>query len=182
MENVEVFLKFDPRYGDAESLDRRIFDAAVEYFSYVHAKKIADMTKEDAYQALLEYRDYAIREELRWTYLENKIRSLMHDDNAFCVEESCIISLRDPNLKGVPIDIHYQVFKRDLFQCRYCGTTGSKEELEVDYILPPREGGSLEIDNLVTACVDCKNKVLLARSRPATGEKPKKPKPKKSRT
>jgi len=173
MENVEVFLKFDPRYGDAEKLDRRIFDAAIEYYSYIHAKKVESMSKEDAYKALLEFREYSIREQLRWTYLEHKIRTLMHDTSAFTVEEPSISSLHEANLKDLSLEAQFGVFQRDQFSCRYCGTTGAVEELEIDYILPPSDGGTLDIDNIVTTCVDCKNKVLLSRSRPVPPAMPR---------
>jgi hypothetical protein len=50
----------------------------------------------------------------------------------------------------------FDVFKRDGFQCQYCGTHPSETVLlEVDHIHPVAEGGSNEIDNLVTACFDC---------------------------
>jgi len=175
MENVEVFLKFDPRYGDAETLDRRVFDAALEHYSYFHGKGIADMTKEDAYDALLEYRDYTIRERIRWSLLEHKVRSIMHDDNAYKDEEPAIVSLRS-DIKDLSLETIFQILHRDQFMCRYCGVPGSKEELEIDFIVPPSEGGSLDIDNLVTACMECKNKVLLARSRPKPARKAKRPK------
>ncbi len=173
MENVEVFLKFDPRYGDAEKLDRRVFDAAIEYYSYIHAKKVEEMTKDDAYQALAEYREYALREHLRWKYMENKIRSLMHDQCAYTTDEPALACFHIPNLIEIPMEQHFEVFNRDQFQCRYCGVTGEEEELEIDFITLPEEGGTLDLDNIVTACVDCKNKVLLSRSRPKPPAMPK---------
>ena len=50
----------------------------------------------------------------------------------------------------------FDVFKRDGFQCSYCGTHPPETVLlEVDHIHPVAEGGTNEIDNLVTACWDC---------------------------
>jgi hypothetical protein len=50
----------------------------------------------------------------------------------------------------------FDVFKRDGFQCAYCGTHPSETVLlEVDHIHPVAEGGTNDIDNLVTACWDC---------------------------
>lgn len=50
----------------------------------------------------------------------------------------------------------FDVFKRDGFQCVYCGAHPSETVLlEVDHIHPVAEGGSNDIDNLVTACSDC---------------------------
>jgi len=50
----------------------------------------------------------------------------------------------------------FDVFKRDGFQCTYCGAHPSETILlEVDHIHPVAEGGTNDIDNLVTACFDC---------------------------
>jgi hypothetical protein len=50
----------------------------------------------------------------------------------------------------------FDVFKRDAFQCVYCGAHPSETVLlEVDHIHPVVEGGTNDIDNLVTACWDC---------------------------
>src|SRR5687768_8195488 len=50
----------------------------------------------------------------------------------------------------------FDVFKRDSFQCAYCGAHPSETVLlEVDHIHPVADGGTNDIDNLVTACWDC---------------------------
>lgn len=50
----------------------------------------------------------------------------------------------------------FDVFKRDQFQCAYCGAHPSETVLlEVDHIHPVAEGGTNDIDNLVTACWAC---------------------------
>ena len=50
----------------------------------------------------------------------------------------------------------FDVFKRDGFKCAYCGATPSESVvLEVDHIHPVADGGTNEINNLVTACWDC---------------------------
>lgn len=50
----------------------------------------------------------------------------------------------------------FDVFKRDGFKCAYCGATPSETVLlEVDHIHPVADGGTNDIDNLVTACWDC---------------------------
>lgn len=62
--------------------------------------------------------------------------------------------------------LRFDVFKRDGFACVYCGTHPSEAViLEVDHVHPVIEGGTNEIDNLVTACFDCnrgKGKHLLS--------------------
>ena len=49
----------------------------------------------------------------------------------------------------------FDVFKRDMFCCQYCGRTPPAVVLEVDHILPVASGGKSSIDNLLTACFDC---------------------------
>jgi hypothetical protein len=58
--------------------------------------------------------------------------------------------------QGISKKLRFDVFKRDLFQCAYCGAHPSETVLlEVDHIHPVAEGGTNDIDNLVTACWDC---------------------------
>lgn len=49
----------------------------------------------------------------------------------------------------------FDVFKRDLFCCQYCGGTPPTVTLEIDHIVPISKKGGDEIDNLVTSCFDC---------------------------
>ncbi|MDH5399094.1 MAG: HNH endonuclease [Cyclobacteriaceae bacterium] len=44
------------------------------------------------------------------------------------------------------------VFKRDGFQCQYCGT---KKDLSIDHVLPRARGGKTTWKNLVAACKRC---------------------------
>lgn len=49
----------------------------------------------------------------------------------------------------------FEIFKRDLFVCQYCGQKPPAVVLEVDHIVAVAEGGSDEDHNLITACFDC---------------------------
>src|SRR5271157_4241406 len=51
--------------------------------------------------------------------------------------------------------IRFEVFKRDNFQCQYCGQEAPDVVLEVDHIEPKVENGSDDILNLITSCFDC---------------------------
>lgn len=64
---------------------------------------------------------------------------------------STTANLRKPMSKKLRFD----VFKRDGFQCQYCGRTPPAVVLEPDHIHPVAKGGKNDIDNLVTACFDC---------------------------
>lgn len=49
----------------------------------------------------------------------------------------------------------FNIFKRDGFTCQYCGAHPPGVILHVDHITPVAEGGTSDIDNLVTACEPC---------------------------
>jgi len=51
--------------------------------------------------------------------------------------------------------LRFEVFKRDGFQCAYCGQTPPAVALEVDHVDPKSKGGKDDIDNLITACFNC---------------------------
>jgi len=49
----------------------------------------------------------------------------------------------------------FEVFKRDLFTCQYCGRRPPDVVLECDHVTPRCEGGSDDMDNLATSCWEC---------------------------
>lgn len=57
--------------------------------------------------------------------------------------------------KSMSNALRFEVFKRDLFTCQYCGRKAPDVILEVDHIKPVSKGGDNSIENLVTACWDC---------------------------
>ncbi len=48
------------------------------------------------------------------------------------------------------------VFRRDNYECQYCGLRGDK--LTLDHIIPRKEGGGETWENLVCACTHCNNR------------------------
>lgn len=51
--------------------------------------------------------------------------------------------------------LRFEIFKRDSFQCIYCGRVPPEILLEVDHITPVSKGGSNDESNLITSCKDC---------------------------
>lgn len=49
----------------------------------------------------------------------------------------------------------FEVFKRDGFQCQYCGGKAPDVTLQVDHIEPVAKGGTNDLLNLVTSCDEC---------------------------
>jgi len=57
--------------------------------------------------------------------------------------------------KSISKKIRFNIFKRDLFTCQYCGAVPPKVILELDHMTPVSKGGTNDKDNLVTSCFDC---------------------------
>ena len=57
--------------------------------------------------------------------------------------------------KALSQKIRFEVFKRDSFTCAYCGRKAPDVVLQVDHIVPVAQGGTNDILNLVTSCVEC---------------------------
>lgn len=47
------------------------------------------------------------------------------------------------------------IFKRDKFQCQYCGRICHRDELNLDHVVPESRGGPKSWPNIVTSCKHC---------------------------
>ena len=56
---------------------------------------------------------------------------------------------------AAPLRRRFLVLQRDGFRCRYCGAAPNFAHLHVDHAISMRDGGSDEMDNLVTSCREC---------------------------
>ena len=58
--------------------------------------------------------------------------------------------------------IHFcrkSIFKRDKYQCQYCGCKPGSENLSLDHLIPRSASGKTTWENICLACIDCnKNK------------------------
>jgi hypothetical protein len=59
------------------------------------------------------------------------------------------------NFQKVPLT-RENVFKRDDYECVYCGDS-HRRDLTIDHVIPQSKGGPNTWDNLVTACKRCNN-------------------------
>ena len=57
--------------------------------------------------------------------------------------------------KAISKKLRFEIFKRDEFSCQYCGSHPPSVILHVDHIIPVKEGGDNNIDNLITSCSSC---------------------------
>jgi len=54
--------------------------------------------------------------------------------------------------------IRTATLKRDQYTCKECGRKASQFSLEVHHIIPRNEGGTDDMKNLVTLCIECHKK------------------------
>ena len=57
--------------------------------------------------------------------------------------------------KAISKGLRFDIFRRDEFTCQYCGSQPPDVVLEIDHIMPVKEGGDNHPLNLVTACEAC---------------------------
>lgn len=60
-----------------------------------------------------------------------------------------------PNKRKISQKLRFEVFKRDAFKCQYCGKSAPLVVLHIDHVTPIAKGGTNDLMNLVTSCVEC---------------------------
>ncbi|MGI2907442.1 HNH endonuclease [Tolypothrix sp. VBCCA 56010] len=55
----------------------------------------------------------------------------------------------------IPASVRVSALHTDGYKCVFCGRTTQQAQLEVDHILPFSKGGSNDISNLQTLCLNC---------------------------
>jgi hypothetical protein len=51
-----------------------------------------------------------------------------------------------------------KVYERDEYKCRYCGKQLTRFTCTLDHVTPVAAGGKNNLENLVTACLDCNSR------------------------
>ena len=49
----------------------------------------------------------------------------------------------------------HNIFERDRHQCQYCGRMLSRQELNLDHVIPRDRGGQTTWENIVCSCIEC---------------------------
>ena len=82
------------------------------------------------------------------------VKIFMEDIDAETIFPASLRRDKD-NRKTISPKVRLAVFKRDGFACVKCGANGKTSRLEVDHKIPVSQGGSNELNNLQTLCMDC---------------------------
>jgi hypothetical protein len=91
-------------------------------------------------------RVHAVSAEINWLWLRGFL--VFHDAKA--------APKRSPRRKKpIPGKLRWEVFKRDDFRCRHCGT---RDDLAADHIHPESMGGPTTLGNLQTLCRPCNSR------------------------
>ncbi|BAQ63984.1 HNH endonuclease [Geminocystis sp. NIES-3709] len=55
----------------------------------------------------------------------------------------------------IPIEVRKYIYNRDKYQCQSCGKKLEETTLSIDHIIPLAKGGSNDMSNLQTLCLNC---------------------------
>lgn len=94
-----------------------------------------------------------------WTSMEPKDGGfVVAGDTQFRVPEVILLSRYDklPNRKVKFSRRH--VYRRDNYECQYCGENPGTELLTIDHVMPRSRGGKTTWENCVLACLDCNSR------------------------
>ena len=84
--------------------------------------------------------------------------ALINRERDFAMTEAILsdpIILNKARRKPLSKKTRFEIFKRDCFQCQYCGAHPPDVVLEVDHVDPVALGGTDHKENLVTSCYAC---------------------------
>lgn len=109
--------------------------------------------------------------EKRYCVICNK--ELCHQNKKYCSitcmsinYQTILLKENNPNWKGIekyrstglPTHIRKQVLKRDGYKCKKCGVVDWEQSpslLHIHHIVPVVDGGTEDLDNLITLCIYC---------------------------
>lgn len=57
--------------------------------------------------------------------------------------------------KAISKRVRFAVFSRDGYCCRYCGESSENIKLVVDHVIPVCQGGTNDMENLISSCEPC---------------------------
>ena len=80
------------------------------------------------------------------------VRSVSH---CFRIPEIVVLSLFDRLPKKQVKFTRESIYRRDSFNCQYCGDRFESRQLNLDHVIPRDKGGRTTWENVVTSCISC---------------------------
>jgi len=132
-----------PTKGKKENRKVLVLDANYQAIQVIDWKDAICLVYLDKAEAVTYYEDFSVRSVSQ----ELQVPSILRVKNKF-----------KANYKKMNIS-RMKIFKRDKFQCAYCGDHFTKKELTIDHIIPLSRGGAKKTwENLITSCGGCNYK------------------------
>lgn len=132
-------------------------DDSGECLSFHEAANHAGLGPDERRAALKELEDGEFVRVFHWPVLiaqSSNGKWSAHSPRLACELTGFTANKRHARLTGnVWAQLRASTFERDDFTCQYCFERGGP--LECDHVIPLSRGGTNELGNLVTACVDC---------------------------
>lgn len=101
----------------------------------------------------------AIREIINEVNTQNKSQSAkqttIKSKSQIRGSKSKVKKKKQTRSRYIPASTRVSVLSRDKYRCIFCGRNSKQISLEVDHIIPFSKGGSNDLSNLQTLCIDC---------------------------
>lgn len=106
---------------------------------------------------ILDVKDFSLFTWEDWSNLEAKTEDqvIRTVNRAFKVPEIVVLTTNCKHPNKRTVFNRQMLFKRDKYQCQYCGIKPGWAELNIDHIIPKSRGGKSCWTNCVISCVDC---------------------------
>ena len=99
------------------------------------------------------------KEEKRESFNESEIKEIIerlkNKNGYFYNDRDIWDSLVRVERGRVSNKMRFAIYSRDGYRCKCCGRKGTREDLEIDHIVPVAKGGKSEWNNLQTLCPRC---------------------------
>ena len=122
---------------------------------YLVFREVANVLDQD-------YNIFNLQEWLRHSELSHSIdenfKALRSVDSAFGIPEVLKLKYFKQRKARKSACTKNNIAFRDLHICQYCGECLTHADSTIDHIVPVSKGGTLNWDNVVTACKECNNK------------------------
>ena len=86
---------------------------------------------------------------------DNELNSIKSINGHFKIPEIIKLNVYDKMKIFKVVFSRANIFKRDHYQCQYCGKKPGTQELTIDHIIPKSLGGKTTWENCVLCCVSC---------------------------